>query len=75
MPASADYLARAAELRIQARLEANPEIQGELEAIAHNYEHLAVLADKNQRAEIVYQPPEGSAGDGKLQSPEDDGPP
>jgi hypothetical protein len=58
MPRVAEYRAKAAELRAQARSEPNREVQDQLEKLARGYDHLAEQALKNRHADIVYEPRE-----------------
>ena len=53
-----EYRARAAELRMQARVEPNAEVTEQLETLARGYDHLTELAEKNQRTDIVFEPRE-----------------
>ena len=50
---SGEYRAQAADLRAQARLELNPQIKAGLEKLAHGYIHLAELAERGRRVNMV----------------------
>ena len=50
---SGEYRAQAAELRAQARLEPNPRMKAGLEKLAEGYIHLAEIAERGRRDNIV----------------------
>ena len=50
---SGEYRAHAAELHAQARLEANPRMKAGFEKLAQGYLHLAELAERSRRNNIV----------------------
>jgi hypothetical protein len=50
---SGDYRAQAAELHAQARMEPNPKMKAGLEKLAQGYIHLAEIAERGRRVDIV----------------------
>jgi hypothetical protein len=63
---SADvYRAKAVEFFTMARAETNPRLQVEYASIAESYFRLALLADKNQENDVVYETPRR----GQIQKP------
>ena len=52
------YRARAADLLIRAKTETSPMIRAEWQHLAKSYLHLAEQADRNSRADIVYETPQ-----------------
>ena len=57
------YRAKAVEFFVMASAEANPRLQVEYAAMAESYFRLAVLAEKNQKTDIVYEPPSDRSGE------------
>jgi hypothetical protein len=57
MAAGDQYRGRAAELSAKAQWETDPGIRIEYENLALAYLRLAEQADRNARADIVYEPP------------------
>lgn len=61
------YRVKAAGLSAKARHEKNSELKTEFERLALSYVHLAELADRNSRTDIVYEtPPKHARGSSRL---------
>jgi hypothetical protein len=56
MSASDQYRKLAAELRTKGRAEASPTVKAELIHLAQCYVRLAEQADRNQHADVTYEP-------------------
>ena len=57
MTSAEQYRAKAVEFFKMASSETNPRLQVEYAAMGESYFRLAILAEKNQKTNIVYEPP------------------
>ncbi len=57
MDRAQEYRKRAAEFRAQARLAYTPGAAAELDELANAYYRLADQAERNNQADLVYEPP------------------
>ena len=61
------YRARAADLLARSKRETDPIIRSEWQHLARSYLHLAEQADRNSRADIVYETPQQRPATGMQQ--------
>jgi hypothetical protein len=65
MPTGDEYRAKAAEFLAKAQGETDPSAIFEFHTLARSYLRLAELAERNARADIVYEPPTHDAPGGE----------